>query len=251
MYTFAKTICATRLRNNDICTQHRYCIASMLMIVRKKTLIEKYYVQVYLWKCENKKDNSKFYFLQVDIRFVRSLWTGNIKICFIYGSESHLYSKSLISNLPATSMVQLYISSAHRWALYPWSAISDWAWYQNFRYWTERAESNIISDIESFIQYPTSQYKLSGSVAQFYSARLSVMGARVLFCIEEFFFNIGYRNELWYRYRNTSDIGMTFFSPTYLSPISEEQMSMSDVGYPRYSDRCRCPHMPQHVWFSN
>jgi hypothetical protein len=27
--------------------------------------------------------------------------------------------------------------------------------------------------------------------------------------------------------RNTSDIGMMFFSPTYLSPISEQQMSMS------------------------
>ncbi len=30
---------------------------------------------------------------------------------------------------------------------YPWSAISDWAWYRNFRYRTERAESDIISDI--------------------------------------------------------------------------------------------------------
>jgi hypothetical protein len=50
-------------------------------------------------------------------------------------------------------------------------------------------------------------------------------------------------SELWCRYRNTSDIGMTFFSPTYLSPISEEQMSMSDVGYRRHWDRCRCPPM--------
>ncbi len=30
---------------------------------------------------------------------------------------------------------------------YPWSAISDWAWYRNFWYRTERAESDIISDI--------------------------------------------------------------------------------------------------------
>ncbi len=30
---------------------------------------------------------------------------------------------------------------------YPWSAIPDWAWYRNFRYWTETAKSDIISDI--------------------------------------------------------------------------------------------------------
>ncbi len=30
---------------------------------------------------------------------------------------------------------------------YPWSVLSDWAWYRNFQYRTERAESDIISDI--------------------------------------------------------------------------------------------------------
>jgi hypothetical protein len=40
---------------------------------------------------------------------------------------------------------------------YPWSAISDWAWYRNIRYWTERAEFDIISDMEEcFILYPIS-----------------------------------------------------------------------------------------------
>jgi hypothetical protein len=36
---------------------------------------------------------------------------------------------------------------------------------------------------------------------------------------------------------------MTVFSPTYFLPISEKQMSMSDVGYRRYWGRCRCPPM--------
>ncbi len=31
--------------------------------------------------------------------------------------------------------------------LYPWSAISDWAWYQSFRYRTEKSGSDIIPDI--------------------------------------------------------------------------------------------------------
>jgi hypothetical protein len=43
---------------------------------------------------------------------------------------------------------------------YPWSAISDWAWYRNFRYRTERVESNILSNNRnkcvSYIGYPTS-----------------------------------------------------------------------------------------------
>jgi hypothetical protein len=33
----------------------------------------------------------------------------------------------------------------------------------------------------------------------------------------------------WTRYWDTSDIGMTLFSPTYFLLISEKQMSMSDI----------------------
>jgi hypothetical protein len=132
---------------------------------------------------------------------------------------------------------------------YPWSAISDWAWYRNYRYRTERAESDIISDIGwSFIRYPISDIPLttdSHSSLKLYPSltKLRVAGSNLQGEMFFFIFNVGYRNELLCRYRNTFDIGMTFFSPTYLSPISEYQMSMSDVGYRLHWDRCRCPRM--------
>ncbi len=43
---------------------------------------------------------------------------------------------------------------------YSWSVISDWAWYGNFRYRTERAESDIISDIGMKF-YPVSDIRHS------------------------------------------------------------------------------------------
>ncbi len=40
--------------------------------------------------------------------------------------------------------ISVYLGSVR----YPWSAISDWPWYQTSDIWLKRAESDIISDIE-------------------------------------------------------------------------------------------------------
>ncbi len=54
---------------------------------------------------------------------------------------------------------------------------------------------------------------------------------------------VRYWNGSWCRYWNYSDIGMKGFSPTFFVPISEWEMSLSDVGYCRHKGRCRCPLM--------
>ncbi len=107
---------------------------------------------------------------------------------------------------------------------YPWSAILDWAWYRNFRYRSERAESDIITDI-GIKFYPISDIIILTDSHSSLVLKRSLTNPRGVGSIlhgEIFvFFNVGYRNDLWCRYRNTSDIVMTFFSSTYLSPISE------------------------------
>jgi hypothetical protein len=63
---------------------------------------------------------------------------------------------------------------------YPWSMISDWTCYRNLRYWTERKESNIISDI-GINFYPISNIPINmeNIKAERYCTRVQFQGARV------------------------------------------------------------------------
>jgi hypothetical protein len=70
--------------------------------------------------------------------------------------SNHLRLDLPIWEMPDPNYDQVMTIGGHL-VRYLWSAISDWAWYWNFRYRTKRAESDIISDIGiKFIQYPIS-----------------------------------------------------------------------------------------------
>ncbi len=70
---------------------------------------------------------------------IRKLPLKNFKIKILFG-----ITEMAILFAPAILIAPTVCGHLVR---YPWSAISDWAWYRNFQYRTERAESNIISDI--------------------------------------------------------------------------------------------------------
>ncbi len=116
---------------------------------------------------------------------------------------------------------------------YPWSAISDWAWYRNFRYRTEESESDIISDI-GINFYPISDIRHPNilMIAQWLRSKAITcenkgLGFEFYGC-NIYFLDIGYRNGLRCRYRNSSDIGMTVFSSTY------------SIFFRYRNNRCRC-----------
>ncbi len=167
------------------------------------------------------------------------------------------------------------LTYSHRWALSPisliidigLSLISDWAWYRNVRYRTEvrivRHYIGYLKKVMSDIRYPTLMFVNSRSAV----VRQQILDMTLVrnqwhtniinrISIESFGNNLSildigisdidlvqYQNGSWYRYRNSSNIGMRGFSPTYFVPISEYEMSMSDVGYRRHESRCRCPPM--------
>ncbi len=130
---------------------------------------------------------------------------------------------------------------------YPWSAISDWAWYRNFRYRTERAESDILSDI-GINFYLISDIRLLNAYRQI--QQLSVIAlahhskGRGFESASWNIFFLPYRISEWalmsipkhFRYRN--DI---FQSDIFVSDIGATDVV---VGYRRHWDRRRCPPMP-------
>ncbi len=133
-----------------------------------------------------------------------------------------------------------YICIHHRWALSPISVISDIGlsliselpisdWESGVRHYIGY-RNTVLFDV----QYPTSQFIWTGTVAQWYCAQFPFQGAWVPSCRNIYFFSsisdIGMSCDVdigtlsiseHCRYRNTFDIRMTFFSPTYLSSISE------------------------------
>jgi hypothetical protein len=105
---------------------------------------------------------------------------------------------------------------------YPWSAILDWAWYRNFQYRTERAESDIISDIRIKF-YPISVIRHSDQGEIFLFLQCRILEWTLMSISEQF------------RYRND-----VFQPDIFVSAIG---IAYVDVGNRRHWDRCRCPPM--------
>ncbi len=129
---------------------------------------------------------------------------------------------------------------------YLWSVISDWAWCWNVRYRTEerrvqyyiRYRNKPLSDIwylttkfvnpcSAVVRRQKLDLKTEGSkpVRKIIFQRIllwsfgndsSILDIRI-----SDIDLVLYRNGSWCRYRNSSDIGMKGFSPTYFVPISE------------------------------
>jgi hypothetical protein len=128
---------------------------------------------------------------------------------------------------------------------YLWSAISDWAWYRNFRYRTERAESDIISDIGikfypiSDIRHPyhsssvlkpsLTVTRVAGSNLQgemfFFQCRISEL---TLMSISEHF---RYRNDVFQSDIFVFDIGITDVDVGYRISPTLRSMSMPTYGF--------------------
>jgi hypothetical protein len=126
---------------------------------------------------------------------------------------------------------------------YPWSAISDWAWYRNVRYRTEeRRVRNYIgyrNKLLSDIQYPN--INLCSAVVSCQMLGMEVRRSKPVRKLMGLIILLGsigkkwsildigisdidlvrYRNGSWCRYRIYSDIGMKGFSPTFFVPILE------------------------------
>ncbi len=85
----------------------------------------------------------------------------------------------------------------------------------------KKAESDIISDIRiNFDPISDIRHPNILMIAQWLRSENKGLGFKFYeFNIQ--FLDIGYRNGLRCRYRNSSDIGITVFSPTYFLPISE------------------------------
>jgi hypothetical protein len=151
---------------------------------------------------------------------------------------------------------------------YPWSAISDWAWYRKVRYRTEelnvRHYIGYRNKLLSNIRYPTLLFgNPRSAVVSCLPLLMKVVNSKPVRKIMYQVYLLGsigndlsildigisdidlvrYRNGSWCRYRNYSDIRIKGFSPTFFVPISEWEMSMSNVGYRRHQGRCRCPPM--------
>ncbi len=131
---------------------------------------------------------------------------------------------------------------------YPWSAISDWAWYRDFRCRTERAKSDIISDFEKILsdnQYPTFSLTDSHSSLELLRSLISLkdVGSNLRL---EIFFVLQCRISEWtlmsisehFRYRN--DI---FQSDIFVSDIAITDV---DVGC-RISPTLRSMSMPTYA----
>jgi hypothetical protein len=129
---------------------------------------------------------------------------------------------------------------------YPWSAISDWAWYRNVRYQTDERRVRYYIGYRnkplSDIQYPTSTFVNPRSAVVscqiFVMKDVGLKPERKMVCQiillgslrnDLSILDIGisdidlvrYRNGSWCQYRNYSDIGMKGFNPTFFVPISE------------------------------
>ncbi len=108
---------------------------------------------------------------------------------------------------------------------YPWSAISDWAWYRNFRYQTQesgvRHYIGYRNKLFSNIRYPTSKNSQISTVAE----KTSVLGSNPADVI----------NIFW-----TSDIGMDSDVDIGTLPISEWQFSVRHIFFWHRNNRCRC-----------
>jgi hypothetical protein len=129
---------------------------------------------------------------------------------------------------------------------YPWSAISDWAWYRKVRYRTE--ELNVRHYIGyrnkhlSNIRYPILQFgNPRSAVVSCLPLLMKIVSSKPVRKIMYQFYLLGpigndlsildigisdidlvrYRNGSCCRYRNYSDIGIKGFSPTFFVPISE------------------------------
>ncbi len=116
----------------------------------------------------------------------------------------------------------------------PWSVISDWAWYWNVRYRTERTESDILSDIgikfypKSDIPIETDRHRnlvLSRSLTVPRSAGSNLQGEK--FC-----------------FSSMSDIGMNSDVDIRTLPISEWCFSVRHICLRYRNNRCRCRISP-------
>ncbi len=139
---------------------------------------------------------------------------------------------------------------SHRWALSPISVISDIGlsliselpisdWESGVRHYIGY-RNKVLSDI----RYPTSHSTQRVTVAQCYSARWPIQGARVRIWKMNYFF-LQCRISEWaqmsisehFRYRND-----VFQSDIFVSDIGITDVDV-DVGYRRDWARCRCPPM--------
>jgi hypothetical protein len=126
---------------------------------------------------------------------------------------------------------------------YPWSAISDWAWYRNFRYRTEESRirhyigyrNKLLSDI----RYLTSKNSSISTVAE----KTSVLGSNPADVI----------NICW-----ISDIGMVSDVDIGTLPISEWQYSVRHNFFRYRNNRCWWRmsdiadievYVDAHLWF--
>ncbi len=123
---------------------------------------------------------------------------------------------------------------------YPWSAISDWAWYRIVRYRTEERRvrhyigyrNKLLTDI----RYPTILFVnscsavvgcqifvmkvLSSNPERNMMSQINLLGSlgndlSILDIGISDIYLVRYRNGIWCRYRNYSDIVMKGFSPTF------------------------------------
>ncbi len=120
---------------------------------------------------------------------------------------------------------------------YPWSAISDWAWYRNFRYRTERVESNIISDV-GINFYPISNIRHLKASRQ--NQQLSVTVLAYHFQGHGFESATGilfFSSILDIRMSSDVDIGTL--------PISEWRFSVRHICLRYRNNRCRCRISPK------
>ncbi len=124
-----------------------------------------------------------------------------------------------------TRINPVYHDYYHRWPLSPISTISD----IGLSLISEPPISDWESGVWHYIGYRTkvlSDIRHPFLVDRHYSWVVQRLrtdtghGVESTGCII-IFFNVEYWNELWCQYRNTSSIGMTVFSPAYLSPLSE------------------------------
>ncbi len=126
------------------------------------------------------------------------------------------------------SIVYICISIGGHLVRYPWSAISDWAWYQ-----TERAESDIISDIRIMF-YPISDIRHLG--LNMPSQQLSVI-ALAYHSKGRGFESVRWHNFfLWCRISEWTLMSISEHF-RYQNDVFQSDIFVSDIGI---GNRCRC-----------
>ncbi len=119
---------------------------------------------------------------------------------------------------------------------YPWSAISDWAWYRTFQYRTEeRGVRHYIGYRNKLFRYPISDILYSIDQHNGREVRRAPVITRVLGSNP-----VVMRNIYW-----ISDIGIDSDIDNGILPVSEWQFSVRHTffRYPNNRCRCRCPPM--------